>query len=138
MPLNNQNMSATKERDESLSDVATANLFNAARRRLYTPAVVEMMQQLAKENRTAAEIAVIIGSTPGCVRVKCSQFGIKLSQRGRRNSSLRKLTVPLGREEYGAIERRAAAMRKSPVELARLLLEAIVSSDLYQAVLDAD
>jgi hypothetical protein len=82
MPLNNQNMSATKERDESLSDVATANLFNAARRRLYTPAVVEMMQQLAKENRTAAEIAVIIGSTPGCVRVKCSQFGIKLSQRG--------------------------------------------------------
>lgn len=44
MPLNNQNMSATKERDESLSDVATANLFNAARRRLYTPAVVEMMQ----------------------------------------------------------------------------------------------
>jgi hypothetical protein len=82
MPLNNQNMSATKERDESLSDVATANLFNAARRRLYTPAVVEMMQQLAKENRTAAEIAVIIGSTPGCVRVKCSHSELSFLSAG--------------------------------------------------------
>jgi hypothetical protein len=39
---------------------------------------------------------------------------------------------------YAALAQKAARMQKSTDELARMLLEAVVSGDIYEAVLDAD
>ena len=39
---------------------------------------------------------------------------------------------------YAALKRKAADMQKSAVELSGELLDAIISSDIYEAVLDDD
>ena len=109
-------------------------------RRVFTTAAIRMIRNLADEGKTAAEIAHAIGSTTGSVRVKCSQLKIRLS--GAQHPSLvpsiegRKLVVYMRPEDYAALERQAAHMQKSARELAGMLLEAIVRSDIYDAVLD--
>ena len=84
----------------------------------------------------------MIGSTTGSVRVKCSQFNIKLrrqGQRGRiRQIAGQRLVICLNDADYAALERKAADMQKSAVQLSCELLEAIISSDIYEAVLDDD
>ena len=113
---------------------------DGSRRRVFTPAVIKLMRGLASQGRSATEIAAVIGSTAASVRVKCCQLQIKLSQRGRPSSMLgrgeQKLTIYMGQLEYTALNRKAAHMQKSSVELAARLLEAIAKSDLYDAVLD--
>ena len=47
-----------------------------------------------------------------------------------------KLVIYLRPEDYAALERKAAHMRNSPVGLAGMLLEMIVSANLFEAVLD--
>ena len=85
--------------------------------------------------------AAVIGSTPGSGCVKCCQLKISLP-RGRPGSSqiksLHRLAVPLHPTSYAALKRKSAEMQRSAAELAGLLLQAIVSSDLYEAVLDSD
>jgi hypothetical protein len=112
-------------------------------RRVFTPAVIKAVRELASQGRSASEIAGTIGSTPGSVRVKCCQLKIQLSRRGRPSLAPRfssysesKLVVYLRPDGYAALKRRAAEMHKSPVELAGLLLEAIASANIFEAVLD--
>ena len=50
----------------------------------------------------------------------------------------RRLAICLSDADYAALERKAADMQKSAVELSGELLEAIISSDIYEAVLDND
>ena len=111
------------------------------RGRLFTPAVVETIREFARQGKSAPQIAAVIGPTPGSVRVKCCQLKISLA-RGRPGTlqikSLHRLVVSLHPAPYAALKRKSAEMQKSAAELAGLLLQAIVSSDLYEAVLDGD
>jgi hypothetical protein len=128
--------------------LSPAELFGEMRRRrshIFTPGAVQIVRRLAGEGKSAAEIANVIGSTPASVRVRCCQLGIKLAQGARIelsktqqcNIKEQKLIAvpPL---IYAALADKAARMQKSADELARMLLEAVVSSDIYEAVLDAD
>ena len=84
----------------------------------------------------------MIGSTTGSVRVKCSQLSIKLRRQGQpghiRQIAGQRLVICLSDADYAALERKAADMQKSAVELSCKLLEAIIASDIYEAVLDDD
>ena len=84
----------------------------------------------------------MIGSTTGSVRVKCSHLKIKLRRQGRpgrkRQIAGQRLVICLSDADYAALKRKAADMQKSAVELSCELLDAIISSDIYEAVLDDD
>src|SRR5271168_2551562 len=112
---------------------------------VFTPKAIEIIRGLADEGKSAAEIAHVIGSTPASVRVKCCHLKIKLSRRGRPSLSRTQprhiaeqnlIVVSIRPAVYTALSRKAAHMRKSAVELAGVLLEAIVSGDHYDTVLD--
>ena len=107
-------------------------------RRMFTPTVIKAIRELASQGESASEIAAAIGSTAGSVRVKCCQLKIQLSRRGRPclHRDEHKLVLYMRPEDYTALKRKAAHMRKSPAELAGTLLEMIVSADIFQAVLD--
>ena len=112
--------------------------------RIFTAASVQTIRDLAGQGKNASEIAAVIGSTSGSVRVKCSQLKIKL-RRGRNprvdmsqaQPQLReaRLQIPIRPTIYSALVRKAAQMKTSSADLARMLLEAIVSGDLYEIVL---
>jgi hypothetical protein len=112
-------------------------------RRVFTLAAVTVVRELASQGKSAAHIAGIIGSTPASVRVKCCLLKIQLSRRGRPSlvpslspHNEHKLVVYLRPDNYTALQRKAMQMRKSPVELAGMLLEAIASGNIFEAVLD--
>lgn len=107
-------------------------------RRVFTPAVIKAIREMAGQGKSASEIAATIGSTPASVRVKCCQLKIQLSRRGRPSlhPGEHKLVLYMRPEDYTALKRKAAHKRKSPAELAGTLLEMIVSADIFQAVLD--
>jgi hypothetical protein len=50
-------------------------------KRVFTPAAITIIRELAAEGKTAAEIAEVVDSTPASVRVKCCQLKIQLSRR---------------------------------------------------------
>jgi hypothetical protein len=112
--------------------------------RIFTPTSVQTIRELAGQGKNAWEIAAAIGSTTGSVRVKCSQLKIKL-RRGRRprlgqdqpqQSREARMLVYLRPVIHAALKRKAAQMQKTSDELAKMLLETIVATDLYEAVLD--
>lgn len=110
---------------------------------VFTPTAVEIIRELADQGKSAVEIANVIGSTPGSVRVRCSQLKVRLLRpraRIRRSQPLpmlkRSLVVHLTPPVYAALKRKAHNMQKSTVELAASLLAAIVRSNIYEAVLD--
>ena len=112
-------------------------------RRVFTPVVIEVIRELAGHGKTASEIAAAIGSTPASVRVKCCHLKIQLSRRGRPSlvpsplpHNEHKLIVTMRPDDYTALKLKAAQMRKSPVEFAGMLLEAVVSANIFDAVLD--
>ena len=109
-------------------------------RRIFTPAAIGIIRKLAGEGKSTVEIADALGSTPGSVRVKCCQLKIRLRRRGHPSlvPSLegRKLVIYMRPEDYAALEREAADKQKFLAEYAGMLLEAIVSANLYDAVLD--
>ena len=115
-------------------------------RRVFTPTAIESIRELAGQGRSASEIADTIGSTAASVRVKCCQLKIKLSRRARPNLlqtsghrlGAEKLVVFMRPADYCALKRKAAGMQKSAGELAEMLLQAIASSDIYEAVLGND
>jgi hypothetical protein len=115
------------------------------RSHIFTPAAIETLRRLAREGKSASDIADAIGSTAASVRVRCSQLKIKLAQARtdvpraqHRNVQEQKLIVGVPPAVYAALTKKAAGMQKSTDELARMLLEAVVSSDIYEAVLDDD
>jgi hypothetical protein len=105
---------------------------------------MEIVRQLAAQGKTAATIAEVVGSTTGSVRVKCCQFKIQLSRRGRPSlvptwpdePKREKLVIYMHPADHAALNRQAANMQKAVSELAGMLLQVIVSSNLYSAVLD--
>jgi hypothetical protein len=115
-------------------------------KRVFTPAAIKIIGELVAQEKTAAEIAAVIGSTAASVRVKCCQLKLHLSRRGRPSLvpalpdqiQREKLVIYLDRRHYAALKRQAAGMQKPTGELAGMLLRAIVNSDIYRAVLDED
>jgi hypothetical protein len=110
-------------------------------RRVFTPAVISAIRDLANQGKSSSVIAAAIGSTAASVRVNCSRLKIRLSRRGRSSlvpswSHEHKLVIYMRPQDYAALKRKAAHKCKSPVELAGMLLEAIVSADIFEAVLD--
>src|SRR6202035_2769338 len=57
-----------------------AGLPRGARPRVFTPSTINTIRGLAGQGKSASEIAEVIGSTTGSVRVRCSQLKIKLGQ----------------------------------------------------------
>ena len=119
-----------------------------ARRRVFTPQNVALMQQMVDKGSSAREIAATLGSTPASVRVTCSHLGIRLRRRRgcvprpvRSSGTLmRDLEVPvvayMPTEQYAEFTSRARALGKPAGTFAGMLLSAIATSDLYKAVLD--
>jgi hypothetical protein len=107
-------------------------------RHVFTPAVIKAIRELARQGKSASEIAAAIGSTAASVRVKCCRLKIQLSRRGRAclRPSEHRLVLYMRPEDYTALKQKAAHKRKSPAELAGTLLEMIVSDDIFQAVLN--
>jgi hypothetical protein len=110
---------------------------------VFTPTAVEIIRELAGQGKSAMEIANVIGSTPGSVRVRCSQLKIRLLRPQARLRQSQPLPVPkhslvvyLTPTVYAALKRKAQNMQKPTVELAASLLAAIVRSNIYEAVLD--
>jgi hypothetical protein len=115
------------------------------RSHIFTPEALQIVRRLAGEGKSVSEIAGVIGSTGASVRVRCCQLGIKLARRARIELS-RTMQGDIKEQKliamppliYAALAQKAARMQKSTDELAIMLLEAVVSSDIYEAVLDAD
>jgi hypothetical protein len=107
-------------------------------RRVFTPAAIKAIREVASQGKSASQIAAAIGSTAASVRVKCCQLKIPLSRRGRPclHPGEQKLVLYMRPEDYTALKRKAADRRKCPAELAGTLLEMIISADILQAVLD--
>ena len=112
---------------------------------VFTSTAIQIIRGFAGQGKSASEIADAIGSTPASVRVKCCQLKIKLARRGRPSlQRKRPLPVPdqklfvvsIGPGAYATLKRMAAHKKKATAEFAGMLLEAIVSADLYDAVLD--
>jgi hypothetical protein len=114
------------------------------RSHIFTAEAIQIVRRLADQGKSASEIADVIGSTAASVRVRCCQLKIKLAPRVRidlpstrqRHFQEQKLIIGMRPAVLAALEQKAARLQKSPTELARVLLEAIVSSDIYEAVLD--
>src|SRR3984893_3822344 len=68
-----------------------AGLPRGARPRVFTPSSITTSRWLAGQGKSASEIAEVIGSTTGSVRVRCSQLKIKLRQ-GQRGARRRVFT----------------------------------------------
>jgi IS30 family transposase len=114
--------------------------------RIFTPTNLLRIQQMAVEGSSAIEIAKTIGSTPGSVRVACSRHKIKIGRR--RQSILNAVSKPVRPSSDQAIvahlpaslssefQRKAEQLQISASVLASRLLEAIVVSNIYEAVLD--
>jgi hypothetical protein len=125
--------------------ISTGQLWSnsAMPKRVFTPATIKIVRELAAQARPAVEIAAAVGSTAGSVRVKCCQLKIPLYRRGRPSlvptwPEREKLIIYMQAASYDALKRRAARMRKTTGELVEMLLQEIVSSDIYDAVLDED
>jgi hypothetical protein len=107
-------------------------------KRVFTPAAIETIRELAAQKKRAAEIAEVINSTAASVRVKCCHLKIPLLRRGRPNLNYigkEKVVLYLRLTAYTAFERKAADMQKPTDELAEMLLAEIVKSNIYEAVL---
>ena len=123
------------------SGLVSAGLRRGARCRVFTPSAINTIRELAGQGKSASEIAEVIGSTTGSVRVKCSQLKIKLRRQGRpgpKRQITGQIVICLSDADYAALKRKAADMQKSAVKLSGELLEAIISSNIYEAVLDDD
>ena len=107
-------------------------------RRVFTPSAINTIRRLVGQGKSALEIAEVIGSTAASVRVNCSHLKIKLRRQRQRGDGGQELVIYLRDADYVALERKAVHMKKSAVELSGELLEAIIRSDIFEAVLDDD
>jgi hypothetical protein len=110
---------------------------------IFSSVAVDLIRDLAGQGKSSSEIAEAIGSTPASVRVRCSQLKIKLTPGRPRLPPTRshqilepQLVLYMRPAIYAALKRKAARTRKSPDQLAQARLDAIVRSDLYEAVLN--
>ena len=90
---------------------------------------------MASEGSSSIEIAKFIGSTPASVRAKCCHYKIKIHRNG---GSVRNalLVAHLPASLSAEFHRKAEHLQISASVLASRLLEAIIVSNIYEAVLD--
>jgi hypothetical protein len=114
--------------------------------RLNPPQKLLGIRNLAEEGCSAVEIANLMDSTPGSVRVFCSRHKIKIrrSQRYLRSALPRHIHSPsehtivarMPAQLYFDFHRKAERLQMPVSVLASNLLAAIASSNIYEAVLD--
>ena len=103
----------------------------------FTTDVLLRVRQLAAEGRSSIEIAKLMGSTPASVKNVCCRHKIKLPRRRRSiENTLSKLVAHLPAPVSIEFHRKAERLQLSASMLASRLLEAIVISNIYEAVLD--
>jgi hypothetical protein len=113
--------------------------------RVFTPQNIARMRQMAENGSSNLEIALAVGSTPGSVRVLCSHHKIRVKRRRPANG----VKLPLARSPsvhdviahmpaplYAEFHRKAEHLQMSPSALASNLLAAIITSNIFDAVLD--
>jgi len=101
--------------------------------RIFTQNNLLTIRRMAEEGRSATEIAKAIGSTPASVRVVCSHHKIKIG-RGQEHAIVVRMNGTLSAE----FRRKAEELQIPASVLAHRLLNAIVISNIYEAVLDED
>ena len=118
------------------------------RRRVFTSRNVALMKQMASQGLSAREIAKALNSTPGSVRVTCSNQGIRL-KRGRGSAAEPRprstaaaehvsqvpIVAYMSFDLYEKFSSKAKALREPVTAFASQLLEA-TTSDLCGAVLE--
>src|SRR6516225_3396054 len=103
----------------------------------FTPDNLLRLQQLAAAGLSSIEIAKSMGSTPASVKNVCCRHKIKIPRKRRSASNtLSKLVAHLPASLSAGFQRKAEQLQLPASVLASRLLEAIVVSDLYEAVLD--
>jgi hypothetical protein len=105
--------------------------------RIFTPDNLLRIRQMAAEGSSSIEIAKSIGSIPASVRVRCCHYKIKIHRNGGSvRNALSKLVAYLPASLSTEFQRKAEHLQISASVLASRLLEAIVVSNIYEAVLD--
>ena len=103
----------------------------------FTPDNILRVQQIAAAGRSSIEIAKLMGSTPASVKNVCCRHKIKLPRKRRSvENTLSKLVAHLPASLSTEFHRKAEHLQISASVLASRLLEAIVVSNIYEAVLD--
>ena len=103
----------------------------------FTPDNLLRLQQLAAAGLSSIEIAKSMGSTPASVKNVCCRHKIKIPRKRRSASNtLSKLVAHLPASLSAGFQRKAEQLQLPASVLASRLLETIVVSDLYEAVLD--
>ena len=107
------------------------------RRKIFTKANLIKLRTMAEQGYGAAHIAHEIRSTPGSVRVMCSNMKIKLRHsRGSSWIPRRWITFKVSEETFLELER-YAKQKEVPVQtLTAQLLEIMAKENLFDAVLD--
>ena len=110
------------------------------KRRVFTAHALDLIRKMAERGSSAIEIARSVGSTPGSVRVVCSQHKIKIRHgRSAANSyrmSEHMIVVHMPTPLFLEFHRKAEHLQMPVSILAGNLLAAITISDIYEAVLD--
>jgi len=107
------------------------------RRKIFTKANLIKIRTMAEQGYGAAHIAHEIRSTPGSVRVMCSNMKIKLRHsRGSNWIPRRWITFKVSEETFLELDR-YAKQKGIPVQtLTAQLLEIMAKENLFDAVLD--
>jgi len=107
------------------------------RRKIFTKANLIKIRTMAEQGYGAAHIAHEIRSTPGSVRVMCSNMKIKLRHsRGSKWIPRRWITFKVSEETFLELDR-YAKQKGIPVQtLTAQLLEIMAKENLFDAVLD--
>ena len=111
------------------------------RRKIFTKANLIKIRTMAEQGYGAAHIAHEIRSTPGSVRVMCSNMKIKLrhtrGSKGGSSCSVRRwITFKVSEETFLELDR-YAKQKGIPVQtLTAQLLEIMAKENLFDAVLD--
>ena len=103
----------------------------------FTPDNLQRVRQLAAEGNSSIEIAKSMGSTPASVKNVCCRHKIKIPRTRRSiKNTLSELVAHLPASLSTEFHRKAEDLQISASVLASRLLEAIVVSNIYEAVLD--
>jgi len=103
----------------------------------FTPDNVLLVRQLAAEGNSSIEIARSLGSTPASVKNVCCRHKIKIPRKRQSiKNALSMLVAHLPASISTEFHRKAEHPQISTSVLASRLLEAIVVSNIYEAVLD--
>ena len=103
----------------------------------FTPDNLLRVRQMVAEGNSSIEIAKFMGSTSASVKNVCCRHKIKIPRRRRYvENTLSTLAAHLPVSIATDFQRKAAQLEISTSVLASRLLEAIVVSDIYDAVLD--